>query len=74
LANVHQSAAPSRTNPAITTRAFVMLNADVREPGLEETGYYDPKTQTWIGGRELGLSSGSTRRNPSGVFAYQTDD
>jgi hypothetical protein len=51
-----------------------MLNADVREPDLEEAGHYDPGTQTWIGGRRLGLSSGSTRRNPSGVFAYQTDD
>ncbi len=74
MIDVHQNTTQPRVNPVIATQAFVMLKAEIREPELDETGHYDPATQTWIGGRKLGLASGSTRRNPSGVFAYQTDD
>jgi len=52
-----------------------MLNAEIREPDVEESGHYDPATQTWIGGNRLGLGTGSTRQNPATkVWSYQTDD
>ena len=62
-------------DPAVAARAFVMLNADMREPDAEVAGYYDPASQTWIGGRRLGLGTHSSRSNgSSGGYSYQSDD
>ena len=61
--------------PEAAARAFVMLNADVREPGVEEPGgYYDPESQTWIGEKRYGLGSYSNRSNGRGGYSYQSDD
>ena len=73
--DVHQAATPSRIDPAVAARAFVMLNAEIREPEADVEGYYDPATQTWIGGRRLGLGTHSSRSNgSSGGYSYQSDD
>ena len=62
-------------DPAILSHAFVMLGAEVQEPDAELDGYYDPASQTWIGGRRLGLGSYSNRSNGSkGGYSYQSDD
>ena len=74
--DVHQNALPVQTNPAVAARAFVMIGAAIQEPdAAEPEGYYDPATQTWIGGRRLGLGSYSNRSNgSSGGYSYQSDD
>ena len=63
------------TQAALTVKAFVMINAEIRHPGEDLDGYYDPDTQTWIGGRRLGLGSYSQRSNGSkGGYSAQSDD
>ena len=47
----------------VPARAFVMLNAEIREPDEAPEGYYDPETQTWIGRTPLGAGSYSNRSN-----------
>ncbi|MSP03420.1 MAG: hypothetical protein EXR07_20620 [Acetobacteraceae bacterium] len=60
---------------AVAARAFVMLNAEIRDPDGDVEGYYDPGSQTWIGGRRLGLGSYSSRSNGSkGGYSSQSDD
>ena len=52
-----------------------MLNAEIREPDAGPEGYYDPKTQTWIGRRPLSAATSSSRSNGSrGGYSYQSDD
>ena len=61
--------------PAVAARAFLMLNAEIREPDARPEGYYDPKTQTWIGRRPLSAATSSSRSNGSrGGYSYQSDD
>ena len=61
--------------PAVAARAFLMLNAEIREPDAGPEGYYDLKTQTWIGRRPLSAATSSSRSNGSrGGYSYQSDD
>lgn len=61
--------------PTVSARAFVMLNAEIREPDEAPEGYYDPETQTWVGRIPFGAGTSSNRSNGSrGGYSYQTDD
>ena len=74
MVDIHQIPA-TPVDPAVAARAFVMLGAEIRDPDADVGGYYDPATQTWIGGRRLGLGSYSNRSNgSSGGYSYQSDD
>jgi len=70
IAQQHQPTA------AAAEQAFVMVNAAIQAPGITEPdGFYDPHTQTWIGGRHLGMGTSSSRSNGSrGGYSYQSDD
>jgi hypothetical protein len=61
---------------AAPVRAFLMLNADIRAPGIAPEGHYDPETQSWIGeSTPLSAGTSSSRSNGSrGGYSYQSDD
>jgi hypothetical protein len=65
----HVSASPS-------VPAFLMLNAEIREPEAAPAGHYDPETQCWTGTpTPLGAGTYSSRSNGSkGGYSYQSDD
>lgn len=61
--------------PSATARAFLMLNAEIREPGAAPEGFYDPESQTWVGRIPFGAGTSSNRSNGSkGGYSYQSDD
>lgn len=72
---MHTSQHQAAASP-MAARAFLMLNAEIREPSEAPAGIYDPQSQTWIGGRgPLGMGTSSSRSNGSkGGYSYQSDD
>lgn len=56
--------------------AFLMLNAEIREPEAAPAGHYDPESQSWTGSpTPLGAGTYSSRSNGSkGGYSYTSDD
>lgn len=65
-------------NTTTAKQAFVMLNASICEPTsefLQQEGYYDPDSQTWVGRIEIGAGTYSQRSTgSSGDYASVSDD